>query len=73
MPSWTTRGCSRISTGSAPGATARVQALAESMIALNDTRRACIALAEFAETYPALASGRLQGQYDANRGKVKCN
>ena len=47
--------------------------LAESMIALNDTRRACIALAEFAETYPALASGRLQGQYDANRGKVKCN
>ena len=47
--------------------------LAESMIALNDTRRACIALAEFAETYPALASGRLQTQYDANRGKVKCN
>ena len=43
------------------------------MIALNDTRRACIALAEFAETYPALASGRLQTQYDANRGKVKCN
>ena len=45
--------------------------LAESMIALDDTRRACIALAEFSETYPALAAGRLQGQYEANRGKVK--
>lgn len=47
--------------------------LAETMIALKDTRRACIALAEFSETYPALASGRLQSQYEANRGKVKCN
>ena len=47
--------------------------LAESMIALDDTRRACIALAEFSETYPALAAGRLQGQYEANRGKVKCD
>ncbi len=47
--------------------------LAQSMIALDDTRRACIALAEFSETYPALASGRLQSQYDANRRKVKCN
>jgi TolA-binding protein len=47
--------------------------LAETMIALDDTRRACIALAEFSETYPALASGRLQSQYEADRGKVKCN
>ncbi|WP_370189833.1 tol-pal system YbgF family protein [Qipengyuania sp.] len=47
--------------------------LAESMIALKDTRRACIALAEFSETYPALAAGRLQSQYEATRGKVKCN
>ena len=47
--------------------------LAESMIALNDTSRACIALAEFGETYPALASGRLQDQYERNRGKVTCN
>lgn len=47
--------------------------LAESMIALKDTKRACIALAEFSETYPALATGRLQGQYDADRAKVKCN
>ena len=47
--------------------------LAETMIALNDTKRACIALAEFGETYPALASGRLQSQYRADRGKVTCN
>lgn len=47
--------------------------LAEAMIALNDTNRACIALAEFAETYPALATGRLLSQYDASRQKVKCN
>ena len=43
------------------------------MIELGDTNRACIALAEFSETYPALAAGRLQGQYEANRGKVKCD
>ncbi|MCL6250893.1 hypothetical protein M3P36_07545 [Altererythrobacter sp. KTW20L] len=46
--------------------------LAESMIQLGDTSRACIALAEFGETYPALAIGRLQSQYDANRGRVDC-
>jgi len=42
------------------------------MIALEDTSRACIALAEFGETYPALASGRLSGQYERNRQKVSC-
>ena len=47
--------------------------LAESMIALEDTNRACIALAEFGETFAALASGRLQDQYEANRRKVRCN
>lgn len=47
--------------------------LAETMIALEDTNRACIALAEFGETYPALAAGRLKDQYEANRQKVKCN
>ncbi|QZP09943.1 hypothetical protein K5X80_15780 [Caenibius sp. WL] len=47
--------------------------LAESMIAIKDTKRACIALAKFSETYPALATGRLKSQYDANRAKVKCN
>lgn len=46
--------------------------LAESMIAMGDTRRACIALAEFGETYPAIASGRLADQYESNRSKVTC-
>ena len=46
--------------------------LAEAMIALKDTERACIALSEFGETYPALATGRLQGQYAAARSKVTC-
>ncbi|TIX51203.1 tetratricopeptide repeat protein [Alteraurantiacibacter aquimixticola] len=46
--------------------------LAESMIELGDTRRACIALAEFGDTYPALATGRLQGLYDTSRGRVDC-
>ncbi|WP_232725855.1 tetratricopeptide repeat protein [Qipengyuania seohaensis] len=47
--------------------------LAEAMIALDDTKRACIALAEFGETYPALAAGRLQGQYERNLGRVTCS
>lgn len=47
--------------------------LAESMIALGDSNRACIALAEFGETYPAVAAGRLSNQYEANRKKVTCN
>ncbi|MBX7458131.1 hypothetical protein K3152_07725 [Qipengyuania sp. 1NDH17] len=46
--------------------------LAESMIALKDTNRACIALSEFGETYPALATGRLSGQYATARSKVSC-
>jgi TolA-binding protein len=47
--------------------------LAETMIAMKDTKRACIALAEFGETYPAAATGRLKAQYDVDRAKVKCN
>lgn len=47
--------------------------LAEAMIAIDDSDRACIALAEFSETYPALAAGRLQDEYQANRRKVTCN
>ena len=46
--------------------------LAEAMTTLGDTNRACIALAEFSETYPALATGRLKEQYDRNRSKVTC-
>lgn len=46
--------------------------LGASMIAMKDTKRACIALAEFAETYPLIASGRLATEYQTNRAKVKC-
>lgn len=46
--------------------------LGQAMIALKDTERACIALAEFADTYPALATGRLKRDYDAARGQVRC-
>lgn len=47
--------------------------LAKSMVALDDTDRACIALAEFSETYPALATGRLRSDYETARGEVNCN
>ncbi|MFN3864294.1 MAG: tetratricopeptide repeat protein, partial [Erythrobacter sp.] len=47
--------------------------LGQSMIAMKDTKRACIALAEFAETYPLIASGRLASEYQAARTKVTCN
>ena len=47
--------------------------LVESMRQLKDTNRACIALAEFSETYAAEAAGRLRAQYDQLRGAVKCN
>jgi len=46
--------------------------LAESMRQLGDTNRGCIALAEFAEAYPAEMAGRLKGQYDATRSALKC-
>lgn len=47
--------------------------LAESMRRLKDTNRSCIALAEFAQTYPAEAATRLKSQYDLTRNAVKCN
>lgn len=47
--------------------------LGASMVAMKDTKRACIALAEFAETYPLIASGRLASDYQATRAKVKCS
>jgi len=47
--------------------------LGASMIAMKDTKRACIALAEFAETYPLIAAGRLASDYQATRAKVTCN
>jgi TolA-binding protein len=47
--------------------------LGASMVALKDTKRACIALAEFAETYPLVAAGRLATEYQTTRAKVKCS
>lgn len=47
--------------------------LAQSMIALEDINRACIALAEFGETYPALATGRLMEDYEVARSRVSCS
>lgn len=46
--------------------------LSQAMVAIGDTNRACIALAEFSDTYPALATGRLKEQYDRDRSKVTC-
>lgn len=46
--------------------------LAESMVALKDNTRACRALAEFSDKYPALATGRLQDQYDKDRKQAGC-
>jgi TolA-binding protein len=47
--------------------------LAEAMIALKDTPRACRALAEFGDKFPALASGRLEDQYEKDRKAVDCS
>jgi len=47
--------------------------LADSMIAMKDTNRACIALGEFADGYPVEAQGRLRGAYEGVRAKVACN
>lgn len=47
--------------------------LAEAMNQLKDSSRSCIALGEFAKTYPREAAGRLKSQYDTTRGAVKCD
>jgi TolA-binding protein len=47
--------------------------LAESMRQLKDTSRACIALAEFGETFASEAAGRLKTQYEATKRGVKCS
>lgn len=47
--------------------------LGVAMKQLKDTNRACIALAEFADTYAAEAAGRLKGTYDATRNGLKCS
>ena len=47
--------------------------LADTMIQLKDTNRACIALGEFADGYPSEAGGRLRATYSDIRSKVQCN
>nr|WP_205763574.1 tetratricopeptide repeat protein [Pseudopontixanthobacter vadosimaris] len=47
--------------------------LARAMIAIEDTERACIALAEFSDTYPAIAAGRLSGDYQNSLARVNCD
>ena len=46
--------------------------LAESMRQLGDTTRGCVAIKQFAATFPAEASGRLQSQYSATSSGLKC-
>ena len=47
--------------------------LAQTMVAMDDSERACIALAEFSDTYPALAAGRLRDQFVRVRSSANCN
>lgn len=47
--------------------------LGKAQIALKETRKACIALAEFADTYPLVAAGRLADEYRSTLAQVKCS
>jgi TolA-binding protein len=47
--------------------------LAEAMVDMKDSTRACIALGEFADGYPKEAAGRLRGAFAQTRARVKCN
>jgi TolA-binding protein len=47
--------------------------LAEATKRQKDTTRACIALAQFVDEFPAEAAGRLKAQYDATRAGLKCD
>ena len=40
---------------------------------MKDTKRACIALAEFSQTYAAEAAGRLKSLYDSTRNGLTCS
>ena len=46
--------------------------LAVAMKQADDTKRACIALAEFSETYASEAAGRLNGLYERTRSELTC-
>ncbi len=47
--------------------------LAVAMTRLKEIKRACIALGEFHQTYPAESDGRLKGQFDAVTKTVACH
>lgn len=47
--------------------------IAISMKQMNDTKRACIALAEFSETYASEAAGRLGTLYTSTRNGLNCS
>lgn len=47
--------------------------LAVAMKKLKDTKRACIALAEFSEVYAAEAAGRLQSLFNSTRNGLACS
>ncbi|WP_225010002.1 tetratricopeptide repeat protein [Novosphingobium percolationis] len=47
--------------------------LGVAMAKLKETRRACVAFAEFRNVYPAEAAGRLKSQLDAASKAVTCN
>lgn len=47
--------------------------LAAAMVSLKDTTRACIALAEFSDSFKPEAAGRLKAPYDDIRTSVACN
>lgn len=46
--------------------------LAESMRLLKDTKRACVALDQFAREFPTEAGGRLKAQYTSTKSKLTC-
>jgi TolA-binding protein len=46
--------------------------LGQSMKTMKDTKRACIALAEFSDTYASEAAGRLKAQFDETRRGLAC-
>ncbi|MCW1382299.1 hypothetical protein OLX02_05645 [Novosphingobium sp. KCTC 2891] len=47
--------------------------LGVAMARLKETKRACVAYAEFKTAYPAEAAGRLKAQYEAASKSVTCN
>ncbi len=47
--------------------------LGEAMRQMGDSKRGCVALKQFAGTFPAEAAGRLKTQYDATSTGLKCN